>query len=41
MEKEKTLSFRVEKGLLSENYSWKQDIEIRVKRKKSNRQVDG
>lgn len=24
----------LEKCLLSENYSWKQDIEIRVKRKK-------
>lgn len=31
----------LEKCLLSENYSWKQDIEIRVKRKKSNHQVDG
>ncbi len=31
----------LEKCLLSKNYSWKQDIEIRVKRKKSNRQVDG
>lgn len=31
----------LEKCLLSENYSWEQDIEIRVKWKKSNRQVDG